>query len=481
MDECSARDVLLVQAIETADTARTVLRDADRIAVGEAAAKAVGAGASVDAYLGRRAALTLAGLDAREPRLRLLRERRHAGPGLVAAAVAVAFVAGIVAVHIGNAHRINLLAPPVLVLLAWNVAVYLLLAIGIVASRRGSRAAPRAGLRGRLARLFGAVPRAWRQAAQSGPLATAVAAFTVDWMRLAAPLWQRRATYILHAAAAALALGEVCGLYLRGIALEYRAAWESTFLGAADVARILQFVLAPGTWMTGIAVPGADVLRELGPGSPGENAARWIHLYAGTILVVVVVPRLLLAAIAWAGARQLSRNFPLRLDTPYHQRILRAWREGAAQVYAVPYSFDLPAAGTEGLRALLARAFESPVDLEWSAAVRYGDDALPAPRTAPGVVLVVFSLAATPEAENHGAIVGELAARFPGVPVMAIVDSSDFALRFRDVPRRITEREAAWRQVLEARGVSPLFVALAHPDFATASASLNDLLERAPR
>lgn len=481
MDECSARDVLLVQAIETADTARTILRDADRIAVGEAAAKAVGAGASVDAYLARRAALTLAGLDAREPRLRLLRDHRHAGAGIVAAAVAIAFVTGILAVHIGAAHRINLLAPPVLVLLAWNVAVYLLLAIGIVASRSRSQAAPREGLRVRLARLLGAVPRAWRRVARPGPLATAIAAFSIDWMRLAAPLWQRRATYILHAAAAALALGEVCGLYLRGIALEYRAAWESTFLGAAGVAGILKFVLAPGAWVTGIGVPGADVLQALGPGSQGENAARWIHLYAGTILVVVIVPRLLLAAIAWAGAWRRSRSFPLRIDTPYHQRILRGWREGIVQVFAVPYSFDLPARGVEGLRALLARAFESPVDLEWSAVVRYGEDTSPAPRRAPAVVVVVFNLAATPEAENHGAIVAALAAHFPGLPVTGIVDTSEFAARFRDVPRRIVEREAAWRQVLEARGVSALFVALAHPDLATAAASLDDMLERVPR
>ncbi|MGC1816939.1 MAG: hypothetical protein WA900_04705, partial [Casimicrobiaceae bacterium] len=68
MDERSARDVVLVQAIETADAARTVWRDGDRIAVGQAAAQVVGERATADSYLGRRAALALSAFEARDPR-----------------------------------------------------------------------------------------------------------------------------------------------------------------------------------------------------------------------------------------------------------------------------------------------------------------------------------------------------------------------------------------------------------------------------
>ncbi len=481
MDERSARDVVLVQAIETADAARTVWRDGDRIAVGQAAAQAVGERATVDSYLGRRAALALSALEARDPRLRALRGRNPAGGTGIAIASAVALVAGVAVAHIGPTHRINLLAPPVLVLLAWNVAVYALLAVALASSWRGAHRPPPQGLRSSLARWLGALPRAWRHAAHAGPLAGATTAFVADWTRLAAPLWQRRATCVLHVAAAAFAIGEIGGLYLRGIALEYRAAWQSTFLDAADVARILHVVLSPGALITGIAVPGADALQALGPASAGENAARWIHLYAGTIVAVVVAPRLVLAAIAWMQTQRLSRRFPLQLDAPYFQRILRAWRAGTAQVFAVPYSFDLPAQAAAGLKALLSRAFESPVVLEWSAPVRYGDDAPPLPGASPAAVIVVFSLAATPEAENHGAIVGELAARAPAIPLVAIVDTSDFGARFREVPKRVAEREAAWRQVLEPRGAAPLFISLVQPDLAAAAASFNAALERTPR
>ncbi|HEY3461601.1 MAG TPA: DUF2868 domain-containing protein, partial [Casimicrobiaceae bacterium] len=87
----------------------------------------------------------------------------------------------------------------------------------------------------------------------------------------------------------------------------------------------------------------------------GENAARWIHLYAATILLIVIVPRLVLAAIAWLRERRLRTHFPLALDTPYFERLVRAWREGRLAVRVVPYSFDVPAASREGLVRLLER------------------------------------------------------------------------------------------------------------------------------
>jgi hypothetical protein len=145
-------------------------------------------------------------------------------------------------------------------------------------------------------------------------------------------------------------------------------------------------------------------------------------------------------------------------------------------VLAIPYSYDVHAQAIEGLRAVLARAFEAPVALEWVPAVRYGDDAPPVPSTLPAAIVVLFNLTATPEAENHGAIVDQIAARTRGTPLIPIIDTSDFVARFRDVPQRIAERETAWRQVFEGRSATPLFVALLHPDVALAAASFNDLL-----
>jgi hypothetical protein len=294
------------------------------------------------------------------------------------------------------------------------------------------------------------------------------------------PLWQKRAARLLHVCAATLAAGAIAGLYIRGIALEFRAGWQSTFLDPTDVARLLHLVLAPGAWLTGIAIPDAAHLATIGGDRAGENAAPWIHLYAATLLLVVIVPRLALATLAWIGERRRARRFPIPLTEPYYQRLLHAWREGTARVVVLPYSFDPHAASREGLAKLMARVFDAGVDVAWLASTRYGDDTVPQLPLPPlAGVVVVFNLAATPERENHAAFVEalrtEAAARSP---LIAIVDTTEFVDRFGSQPRRVAEREAAWRQLLEPLGVEPLFVRLVDPDLREAGITLANRLER---
>ena len=66
---------------------------------------------------------------------------------------------------------------------------------------------------------------------------------------------------MLHLAAAATALGVIAGLHTRGLAFEYRASWESTFLGAEQVDALLSVTLAPGSWLTGIPVPDVAAIE----------------------------------------------------------------------------------------------------------------------------------------------------------------------------------------------------------------------------
>jgi hypothetical protein len=457
--------------------AREVWSDADRVWAGRTAAELVGEHASVGAFVGRRAALALERMAERQPWIARVRHSKVPRAWIGWVVAAVAFVTGAVGVDIGPAHRINLLAPPVLALLVWNIVVYGLLVAALL--RRVGHREPHApdSVRSFAARWLGAASGTPRDVAASGPVASALARFAVDWTALAAPTWQQRAARVLHVAAAALAAGAIAGLYIRGIALEYRAAWESTFLGPEDVARLLHLVLAPGAALTGIAIPDAAHLRELGGSSPGENAAPWIHLYAATITVVVILPRLALAAIAWFRERRLARRFPLRIDGAYFQRLLHAWREGTVRAVAVAYSFDVPKRNAASLPILLTRVFQAPVDIEWLAPVRYGDDALPPLPPSPlGVVIVVFNLAATPERENHQAFAAAFAGRVGDrAPLVVIVDTTEFADRFRDVPGRIAEREGTWRQVL---GAQALFVRLAEPDLRAAAAAFGTRLEQ---
>lgn len=469
----------MVRAIETADGARELWSDADRAWASRAAAEIVGERGQDDTYLARRAGLVLERLAERYPRVRALAGVPSLRAWIAAVATTGAFVIGAAGVDIGAAHRINLLAPPVLALLAWNLAVYVALVAVLVTPRR-SRRTP-GPVRGAVVAWLRDASPIVRKSLAPRPLAIALRRFASEWPALAMPLWQRRAARLLHVAAAALALGAIAGLYVRGIALEYRAGWQSTFLDATDVSRLLDVVLAPGQWVTGLPIPDAAHLSTIGSASAGENAASWIHLYAATILVVVILPRLALAAIAWLGERHLARHFPLRLESAYYRRLLHAWREGTAHVIALPYSFAISDAGREGLAALMARTFDAGVDVAWHASTAYGSDARPdLPASPLAGVIIVFSLAATPERENHGAFVESIRKHTPAAtPLVAIVDTSEFVDRFGAHPRRIGERETAWRQMLEPLGVEPVFVRLASPDLTQAGALLTHWLERA--
>ena len=479
MDERTARDAMIVRALETSDGAREIWSDADRLWAGRAAAGDVGEAATEDAFIARRAARVLERFGKRHPGFIAATRRRALRRLIIPITLAIAFVVGILGIDAGPAHRINLLAPPVLALLAWNLAVYLALVASLSVGLRHPNKAADGPLRRSVARWLRDVARPVAGRTMPPPLTAAFARFTAEWSAAAAPLWKYRATALLHVAAATLAAGAIAGLYLRGIALEYRAGWQSTFLDAADVERILRVVLAPGVWLTGLTVPGAEHLRSLGGGSAGENAASWIHLYAATILAVVVVPRVVLALAAWMAARRRERSFPMALGDVYFQALLRGWRQGTARIVAVAYSYDIPNVNAEGLLQLMTRALQSAADVQWLPPAAYGVDEAPTLPAAATAVVAVFNVAATPEREAHGAFLRALAASGDAsAPRVAIVDTSAFVDRFAADPRRLEEREQNWRRALADADVAALFVRLARPDLARDGAELARLLVR---
>ena len=137
-----------------------------------------------------------------------------------------------------------------------------------------------------------AVLRWWQRSTGSGPLRVA----SRRWAELSTALTLTRIAALLHVAAAALAIGLLGSMYLRGLVLDYRAGWQSTFLDAADVHRVLAPLLAPASAVTGIAVPDAAAHRAMRLTAPAQPAsapaAPWIHLYAATLAMAVVLPRL---------------------------------------------------------------------------------------------------------------------------------------------------------------------------------------------
>jgi glycosyltransferase involved in cell wall biosynthesis len=81
------------------------------------------------------------------------------------------------------------------------------------------------------------------------------------------------------------------------------------------------------------------------------------------------------------------------------------------------------------------------------------------------IVVMPFSLATTPEAENHGEVLAgvrdRLAASRAGARLLVVVDEAPYAERMAGAPDRIAERREAWRAFVRAHGLDAQFVSLA--------------------
>lgn len=448
MNADDVRKVLLVRAFESPITAPWT--EADAAWAGAEAARLEGEAAAPDRLIARRADIAMQRLAERAPAttVALAIDRRADLAWLL---VPLAFLLGAAVDAIGPSGRLNIIALPLLGVLAWNLAVYLLLAAQALGS--GGLGAAGRWLHGRLMRL-----------ARRGGEPEALARYAADWARVGAPLHAQRLAAVLHAAAAALALGMLASLYTRGLAFEYRAGWDSTFLGAEDVHRLLSIVLEPALALTDSVLPTVEQLATLRfADGPGGNAAPWIHLLALTVLLVVLLPRNLLVAWSAWRARQLHRQLPLALDDAYFRRLLPVHHAKSLAVRVLPYSYTVDAALQPGLQAALERALDADVALQLADSVPLGgEDDLDARLAGvdPGTVLLpLLALTATPERETHGAFLSALASRRrDDARTLVPIDESGF--RAFDEARR-TQRRAAWRSMLSDLGLTPLFVDLA--------------------
>jgi len=367
---------------------------------------------------------------------------------------------------VGGSQRINLLAPPVWGVIAWNGIVYLGLLLPAAVVPRRARAW--------LARRLAIVPRG------SAPLQAGGQA----WARHGWPLTVARSALLLHLAAAALALGLVAGLYLRGLVLDFRVGWQSTFLDATAVRAALATLLSPAVALTGIAVPDAAALEALRVGPEGAAtaaAAPWIHLYAAMLTLFVVLPRLALAAWSSGRARWLSRRVALPLDEPYFQRLLREHRGGTPRVQVLPHGAAPTPQAVLGLRALLAQVLGPGLQLSVAAATPYGDEEKAEgllPEAGATLRLALVDLGSTPEEESHGRFLQSLRAAAPAVPMVLLADASAFDRRFAGTPARGAERRQAWQRFAAAQGVGFVAAALETPDLAAAEAAFEAALSR---
>jgi Protein of unknown function (DUF2868) len=476
MNEQIARDVVLVRAIETVDQKREILSDDDRMYASRSARELAQWAASesksavtADHFLQQRSEQLLKRLAERTPAFASFLRRRGGFRMLSIALPVIGLLLGAGMDRIGDPHRVDLLSAPLLLIIGWNLLVYLaLLAWVFVPSSNTGWASP--GLLRRLSTGKTSLPRKLPHA-----LSAALTEFTVEWTRLSARLTRARLSRTVHLAAAMFALGAMLSLYARGYLSQYVAGWESTFLDAGEVHAILSFLFAPAIFVfhiQGFSIADIEALRFTQTPSPA-GGARWVHLYAATLFLLVVLPRLVLAAIASWQARRLAAHFPLDLEQPYFRKLgdkMGTSEPGVLRV--LPYSYTLDEARDRGLAAVAAMLLGERARVMLRPPAAYGDEPNDVLQDANlgdtnvSATAVLFNLAATPEKENHGAFLDYLV-RGATRGLTVLVDESGFLERVGTQPggdARIAERIALWQRFCSFHGVQASIVNLLHPE-----------------
>jgi hypothetical protein len=346
LDEASARQLVLARAVEDVDTQGKLLSAVEREQIEREAldaSRGTGAGAvDFGQYLRQRARRMLAVVDNRQPRIAALQDPQGWQRWLLAGLPILACVLGAAIDRIDNPHQVNMLSPPLLGVLAWNLAVYLLMLLSLLLPR-----APHLPLAG-LQRWFAGLPAPGRR---TGRLHTDILArFHEHWLRATATqqwLWVKQ---LLHLSALGWALGLAISIVLGGIVREYRVGWESTLLEVGQVHAFLRALFAPVVALLPFEPFSVADLQRMSfhSGAPigVDEARRWVWMYVALLFVLVVIPRGVLAAVSGWRRRRLARAVRIDLRDPYFVQVL-------ARVSPARITIALVAANGPGRDAVL--------------------------------------------------------------------------------------------------------------------------------
>jgi len=319
-----------------------------------------------------------------------------------------AFAAGLLINGLGTSQQVNLLNFPLLLLLLWNIGIYALTFLLPLLGKDPTGPLLRSMSTGlaKLLYIFGKGP--WQQIALPGStgrewVLRSAERFMNLWWSQGHPVIISRVRHLLHMGAACLALGIILSMYVRGLVFDYQATWESTFLSAGQVHTVLHGLLGPAAWLLSFPFPPVEDLAQLQ--DPGQgSAAPWIHLWALTAFVGIVVPRIILACLSARSAHKAADSFTLPLDEPYYLQLLSTERGQGIQIDIMPYSYEPSPAALDCLGQCLLNLLGNQATLHWRDPLPYGQERIPwlKATSSPQTVVLVCNLAQTPEAEVHG-------------------------------------------------------------------------------
>ncbi len=462
----SIRRILAIQAIEQSDSEGEILSDSDlkdSAAIAGAPLPSSAKESEIESFLSERAELLQIRALNRHPKTsQWVQEdaKRHRFGFAAIGLLVLAGIVGFFSNELGPDKRINILSFPLLGIIGWSLIVSLR-EIFLLFRSRESLASE--GCSDAIFRWLRPLPP--RNTAVESPdsppqLDAAHALFFRRWTKLTLPTTFTKTKALLHAVAIVLALSAVGGMYLKGLANEYRAVWESTFFADGEsLLPFLKVVLGPATSLLGDELPTSAALDSLHWQSaknevPGENAARWIHWYALTIGIYVILPRLFFFGFWRLRDRNFHKTLPYRSISPcYFDRLLAISSGTARKFHLVPYEITVE----EGRRRLIEKRLEThlegPVDLYFEEGIRFGEEEeIPSLEVPDSTTIVPFlNFSSTPEKETHLELIHALEKKSKTPIPFLILDATEFDRKsegLRDSKDRRTDRENAWQHLL---------------------------------
>ena len=377
----------------------------------------------------------------------------------------LAFVGGILTNEFSvTDNRINLLSPPLLGVIAWNLIIYCWIATALVFNRGKSPV-------GYIRRTFASAVLKLQTRGSHGQ--EALVSFYGKWTEAELPLLRGRIAEILHFSVALFGLGLIASIGIHGWGTEYTVGWESTWLSDKPAA-VLTFI----NLFYGMIPVNADLFNQLTPqviesmkfgAGHGQNAAPWLVQLFYIISLIVVVPRILLGLYAYAKARYIENHFPIDLDSVYYSNILRQWRGQTMLIQIIPFSYPLTDKVKDGIQKFASELHPENSRCIFSEA-QHENTKLP--EIPAGEQTEVIAVTSTPETEVQGRFIAELKQKALDSKALlrVVIDTSGFLARFANTPQRIAERKKNWSNFLAPYGVSFAFVNLTDADVKDAAA-----------
>ena len=248
-----------------------------------------------------------------------------------------------------------------------------------------------------------------------------------------------------------MVMGMILGMYTRGLALDYQATWESTFLPATQVHGILQILLGPAAWLLQYSFPEVSEIVKLQAPQHGP-AAQWIHMWAITALIVIVIPRSIMVWLNQRSLNQAKETLTLPLDDPYFVHLLAPDRGQGIHIDVIPYSY-LPSADARNFLELgLLDLFGNLATVHWHATIPFGQEFSNSTETSTlsRTSVVIFNAGQTPEAEVQGewlhSIQTQMGSHTTDSRLLVLLDEEPYSQAIDE--NRVIERQQAWQRLM---------------------------------